>query len=309
MSKHHLSNKRSKAYALLLLNTVLWGLSPPIIKVALNFVTTNQFLLGRYLIASLIFLPLYFIFQNKDIKKLRHQNWPLLIFLALLGTPLTLIPLYEGLKLTSSIEASILTATGPLLVILGGRIFLKEKISRNEEIGLIIAIFGTLLLAFEPILNNGAGVKFSLIGNLLILGSNLIWTAFLLLVKKLKTDASQISLVSYLVSIPVFAFLVFFTPASVVARTNIGAPLALMGIVYMAIFGSVIAFWAYTKGQEYIEAGEAAIFTYLQPLITFPLAYFWLHETISGAALLACLLIATGVYFSEYHGKSKGQTS
>ncbi|OGD73828.1 hypothetical protein A3A84_02505 [Candidatus Collierbacteria bacterium RIFCSPLOWO2_01_FULL_50_23] len=305
MSKHHLSNNRSKAYALLLINTILWGLSPPIIKVALNFVTTNQFLLGRYLLASLIFLPLYFIFQNKGIKQLRQGNWPLLIFLALLGTPLTLIPLYEGLRLTSSIEASILTATGPLLVILGGRIFLKEKISRNEEVGLIIAIFGTLLLAFEPIFNNGSGIKFSLIGNLLILGSNLIWTAFLLLVKKLKTDASQISLVSYLVSIPVFALLVFFTPVSVVARTNIAAPLALMGIVYMAIFGSVIAFWAYTKGQEYIKAGEAAIFTYLQPLITFPLAYFWLGETLSGSSLLACLLIATGVYFSEYHGKSK----
>ena len=70
----------------------------------------------------------------------------------------------------------------------------------------------------------------------------------------------------------------------------------------MALAGSIIAFWAYTKGQEYIEAGEAAIFTYLQPLITFPLAYFWLHESISSVGLAACLLIAAGVYVSEYHG-------
>lgn len=257
--------------------------------------------LGRYLIASLIFLPLYFIFQNKEIKKLRHQKWGLLIFLGLLGTPLTLIPLYEGIKLTTSLEASILTATGPLMVILGGRLFLKEKISKNEEIGLILAIFGTLVLALEPLLSDGSDFQFSLLGNFLILGSNLIWTAFLLLVKKTKTDASQISLVSYLISIPAFALLVFLEPVRTVAQTNIGAPLALFGIFYMAIFGSVIAFWAYAKGQEYIGAGEAAIFTYLQPLITFPLAYFWLHETITGIGLLACLLIAAGVYFSEYH--------
>lgn len=302
MSNRHLSSKRSFAYALLLVNTILWGLSPPIIKVALNFVTINQFLLGRYLIASLIFLPLYFIFQNEVQTRIRHSNWPLLIFLGLLGTPLTLIPLYEGIKLTSSIEASILTATGPLMVIVGGRLFLKEKISKNEMIGLVIAILGTLLLALEPLISDGPGFKFSLLGNLLILSSNVIWTAFLLLVKKLKVDATKISLVSYLVAVPVFAFLLFLEPATALIGTNLRAPEALFGISYMAIAGSIIAFWAYTKGQEYIEASEASIFTYLQPLFTFPLAYFWLHESVSNVGLVACLLIASGVYFSEYHG-------
>ena len=65
MSKSHLSSKRSFAYALLLLNTILWGLSPPIIKVALNFVSINQFLLGRYLLASLIFFPIYLLTRKK----------------------------------------------------------------------------------------------------------------------------------------------------------------------------------------------------------------------------------------------------
>lgn len=300
MSKNHLSSKRSYAYALLLLNTILWGLSPPIIKVALDFVSINQFLLGRYLLASLIFLPIYFLTQKKT--GLEIRNLKLVILLALLGTPLTLIPLYEGIKLTSSIEASILTATGPLLIIIGGRIFLKEKITRNEKFGLIIALFGTLVLALGPLISDGAGFKISLLGNFLILGSNIIWTAFLLLVKKLKVDASQISLVSYLVAIPVFALLLFLTPSPLNTKYLILNTSALFGIAYMAIAGSIIAFWAYTKGQEYIEAGEAAIFTYLQPLITFPLAYFWLHESISGVGLAACLLIACGVYVSEYHG-------
>lgn len=301
MSKSHLSSKRSFAYALLLLNTILWGLSPPIIKVALNFVSVNQFLLGRYLLASLIFLPIYF-FTRKKSPSVTTNNYKLLIPLALLGTPLTLIPLYEGIKLTSSIDASILAATGPLMVIVGGRIFLKERISRNEKIGLIVIIIGTLLLSLEPIMANRSGAKISLLGNGLILGSNVIWAAFLLLVKKLKVNAAKISLVSYLTAIPVFAILLFFEPSSLNTKYLIPNTSALLGIVYMALAGSIIAFWAYTKGQEYIEAGQAAIFTYLQPLITFPLAYFWLHESIGTVGLVACLLIASGVYFSEYHG-------
>jgi len=304
MSKSQLSSKRSYAYALLLLNTVLWGLSPPIIKVALNFVSINQFLLGRYLLASLIFLPIYLLSKHKLKIGPPAGGWKLIIFLALLGTPLTLIPLYEGIKLTSSIEASILTATGPLTIIIGGWIFLKEKITQNEKIGLVVAIIGTLLLVLGPLISDGPGFKFSLLGNLLILGSNLIWTAFLLLVKKLKVDASQISLVSYLVAIPVFAFLLFLEPSSLNTKYSILNTSALFGIIYMAIAGSIIAFWAYTKGQEYVEASEAAVFTYLQPLITFPLAYFWLHEGIGAVGLAACLLIAAGVYISEYHGST-----
>ena len=302
MSKSHLSSKRSFAYALLLLNTILWGLSPPIIKVALNFVSINQFLLGRYLLASLIFLPIYLLTRKKS-PSITTNNYKLLILLALLGTPLTLIPLYEGIKLTSSIESSILSATGPLLIIIGGRIFLHEKITQNEKIGLIIALIGTLLLALGPLVIDGPGFKISLLGNLLILGSNLIWTAFLLLVKKLKVDASQISLVSYLTAIPIFLLLMLLEPSKILNSSilNLNST-AIFGIAYMALAGSIIAFWAYTKGQEYIEAGEAAIFTYLQPLITFPLAYFWLHESISSVGLAACLLIAAGVYVSEYHG-------
>lgn len=302
MSKSRLSSKRSFAYALLLLNTILWGLSPPIIKKALDFVTINQFLFARYLIAGLLFTPIYFLMRRGKKTSLRHANWPLLIFLALLGTPLTLIPLYEGIKLTTSLEASILTATGPLLIILGGSLFLKEKISRNEKLGLLVAILGTLILTFEPLVRHGTGFKFSLLGNLLTLLSNLIWAAFLLLAKKTKADAGQVSLLSYLVSIPVFLVLMFFDSPAVISHTQPLAPLAILGILYMAIFGSVIAFWAYAKGQEYIEASEASIFTYLQPIFTFPLAYLWLHENFTPVSLLACLVIAAGVYVSEYHG-------
>lgn len=302
MSKSLLKSKRALAYALLLINTILWGFSAPIIKKALDYVTINQFLFGRYLIASLIFLPIYFI-ANRGKKGLRHTNWKPLVFLALLGTPLTLIPLYEGLKLTSSIEAAILAATTPILVILGSRLFLREKITANQEVGIFVALLGTLVLTLEPAFTNGFSLTFSLLGNLLIIVSNLIWAAFLIITKKIKADPGQISLVSYLVSVPVFLVLLLLESPLAIIKTNPGHPLALFGVLYMAIAGSVIAFWAYTKGQALIPAGEASVFTYLQPIFTFPLAYFWLGESISGLGILACLLIAAGVYFSEYHGQ------
>jgi drug/metabolite transporter (DMT)-like permease len=290
---------RSKAYALLLINTILWGFSSPIIKYSLNFgISPNQFLLGRYLIASLIFLPLYiFWFRSPKTKNVSSLK---LILLAILGTPLTLLPLYIGLEMTSSIDASILVATGPITTILGGVIFLKEKISHREKIGITICSLGTAIIVLEPLLNGNIQHPGSIFGNCLILLSNLIWTAFLLLDKKYKAEPSQISLISYLVSIPFFALITLLEPISTKnILTNIFAGPVTLGILYMAIFGSIIAFWAYSAGQKAIEASEAAIFTYLQPLFALPLSLFWLKESITLPFTLGCLIATAGVIISE----------
>jgi len=293
---------RSKAYSLLLINTVIWGISSPIIKHSIGYVSPNQFLLGRYLIASLIFLPLYYFWFNRP--KTKSLSSVKLILLALLGTPLTLIPLYYGLELTSSIDAAVLVATGPVITIIGGRLFLKEKISPREKIGIIIALIGTLVVVLEPITNslvsNHSNPESSLLGNFLIIFSNFIWTAFLLIDKKYQANPVQISLLSYLVSIPIFSLLTLVEPASTTnILQNIFASSATPGIVFMAIFGSVIAFWAYTAGQKLIEASEAAVFTYLQPLFALPLSIFWLKESLGPTFILACLVITLGVFISQ----------
>ncbi len=294
------SSNRAKAYALLLVNTVIWGLSAPIIKQSLNFVSPNEFLLARFFIASIIFLPIFLLTS----KPKSHNNWWLLIILALLGTPLTLTPLYVGLTMTTSLEASILIATGPIITILGGVIFLRERVNKMEKIGLALAISGTLVLIFGPLTTISLTVsKPSIIGSLLITLSNFIWTAFCLISKKFKTDTNTLSLVSYVIGLISFSFLVYSEGGSI---TQLGtkliiSPLALLGVTFQAILGSIVAFWAYIKAQEYIEASEASVFTYLQPVFTFPLAFFWLHEPITVPLVISSLIITLGVFLSERH--------
>ena len=191
-----LHSKRAKSYAFLLLNAIIWGAASPIIKYSLNFTDIYSFLFWRYLLASLLFLPFYL--KSRPAINLK------IVLLAILGPPLTLIPLYIGITLTGSLTNSILVATGPLLTIIGGYLFLKEKIQKNEKIGLAIALLGSAIIIIGPSLFNG---QMSLIGGLLVMLSNLIWTIFLLISKKLKIDSTAMSMTSYLISIPIFFFL------------------------------------------------------------------------------------------------------
>jgi len=277
-----LHSKRAKSYAFLLINTIIWGVASPIIKYSLNYADIYSFLFWRYLLASLLFLPFYLRSKPKISIKI--------ILLALLGTPFTLLPLYFGLKLTDSLTNSILVATGPLLTILGGYLFLKEKIQKNEKIGILVAFTGSLIIIIGPSLTNG---RMSIIGGLLVILSNLIWTIFLLLSKKLKIDSTAMSMTSYLISTPIFFVLsIFHSQLSISLH-------ALPGILYMSFLGSIVAFWTYLKGQEGVEASEAAVFTYLQPIFAFPLSFFWLHEPLSLPLILGSVIITIGVFTSE----------
>jgi len=69
--------------------------------------------------------------------------------------------------------------------------------------------------------------------------------------------------------------------------------------LYMALLGSMVAYFTYIYGLAKIEASEATIFTYLQPLFAVPLAAVWLAEKITLLFLIGALLIGLGVFICE----------
>ncbi len=287
-----LSKNRITAYSLLLLNAILWGFAVPIIKYSLNFTTPSVFLFYRFVIASFLFFPIFLLYKIKTGKK--KINVAHHLILALLGTPLTLLPLFYGLSASSAIESSIIESASPIFVFLGGLVYLKEKATHKEWLGTIVALAGTLLLTVYPILTMTPDTL-SVKGNILIIFSNLLWAGFLIKSKMDHTDPIYLSFFSFLISIPFFLGLNLLT----VGNNFYLAPQAIPGVLYMAIGGSIIAFWAYQEGQKRIEASEAAVFSYLKPIFTIPLAYFWLKEPFGLSTILATALILLGVYLSE----------
>lgn len=282
---------RTLAYSILLLNTALWGFSAPIIKYSFQFVPPSLFLFYRYVFAAVLFLPIFLLYRSHTKHHIDHTKT---LILALLGTPLVLLPLFYGLNQTTAIEATILESSSPILTVIMCLLFLKETIKPKEWKGLALAIIGTLIIILEPLITGHNHIRLSVQGNLLIILSNIIWTAFILLSKRFKINPIYLSFYSFVVSIPFFYFI--STSQNLSFSLN---PQALPGILYMAIGGSIIAFWAYQEGQRRIEASEAAVFTYLKPAFAIPLSIIWLKEAFSPVAIIATILIIVGVFVSE----------
>lgn len=298
---------RTKAYLSLLVNVAIWGAALPIVKPALNFISPNQYLLYRYLIAAPLSLPvlIYLVQKYRPSCKTIISIF-LLESISVIGY---LSILYAGLKLTTSLEATLIANTASIFVIIGGIAFLKEKEEKHELFGLAVAITGALLLTFEPIHSQSARLNLSsLSGNLLIVLSNIFWAAYLLLAKRFykSTPKLLIGVLSPWVGLCGFLGLVLLTNPTLslaslpeTAAQHLAIFPVLRAVVYMSVLGSLVAVPAYIYGNNLIEASEAALFSYLQPLIAIPLATIWLKEPLNWLMVFAIILSSLGVYIAE----------
>lgn len=310
------SNKRFQSYFFLIINVIVWGAALIVVKPALEHTTPFRYLLYRYLFASIAALPIVFYLLKKTSKKvLKKIDLKKIIFLEILGNGIGLSFLYLGLKLTSALEANLLTTTGPIFIVLGGIFLLKEKEERNEWIGMIVAFIGTLLLVITPLFGlNGQFGQFSIWGNLLIILANVVNMFYFPLAKKVYKGIPKL-LIS---GISFYALLLFFIPVALfelgnpslfnlfsVMTTELQNTSVLWASFYMAIFGSIIGLTAYIKGQEGIEASEATLFSYLQPLVYIPLGFVLLGEKINTVQVLSLLIIFVGVFIAERRVKKR----
>lgn len=74
---------------------------------------------------------------------------------------------------------------------------------------------------------------------------------------------------------------------------------ALQGIIFMSLISGILAYIAYNWGLKYIEASEATVFYYLQPVVGIPASILILGESYSYLLLAGSLIIVAGIYIVE----------
>jgi len=307
-------SRRQLAVVAMLINVVVWGAALPISKIALQETTTFHFLLFRFGLAAILSLPilLFYLWRLRP----SWQKLGTIILLELLGTSLALGALYLGLDRTSALEASFLTTTLPIFITFGGILFLHERQNSHEWLGLLLAFGGTLFLVFEPLLSGKTTLsEISFWGNVLVLLSNVISTAYYLLAKKYYQKVPKFFVTSVSFWVGTITFFVMswwangfgFWSTLFDLQADLALPVIFWPSLYMAIFGSIIGLTVYIIGQDLIEASEASLFNYLHPFIYVPLSMLFFGDRFSLPMILAIGLIGFGVYWGERRLKPRSR--
>lgn len=292
-------SKRFKADIYLLIAMAAWGLAVPIVKFTLSGIDPLPFLAYRFFLASLLSLFVFYFFK---IKLPKGKLFLVTAAYGLLATTIALSILFFGLKNSTALDLTIIGTTTPLLVAIGGWYFFREKITKKEFKGISIALLGTLIVTIGPLFDGNGALRLS--GNILLLIFLLIDSSSVLISKyivKKKGDPFAVANFAFIIGaltlIPITIYIYGFN--NIVSQViNLDFKYHL-GVWYMAFISGNLAYAFYLRGQRTIEASEAGVFTYLQPLFSIPLAVLWLKEDFTNYFLIGAIFVAIGVYIAE----------
>ena len=315
------------AYTALIVATVIWSTGGPVIKLTLGYIPPITFLFLRFLISCLILLP-YVIYELQKVKVDPRDYLNIFLFGVFSQTALVLI--FVGLEYTTVLESTIIGVLGSILAVVAGHYFYKEKVNDGIKKGLVIASLGTIFVVIAPLLTGGfldIKVEERVFGNFLILLYNITWVLYIIWSKlSLTTERSALlkKTLSFvhlkpmrknysavlLTALALFIGLLTITPLAIME--NLGyfgtvagfdilsiQPVGLIGLFYMSVLSSIVAYMVYQWSLEYVKVSDTAFFGYLAPIFTLPVSYFLLGETPTWLMLFGGVSIAIGVYIAE----------
>jgi len=285
-------NKILKAHISLLIANLIYALNFTIAKdVMPNFILPSAFILLRVMGALLLFSFSYFIFS---FQKIELKDILRFAICGLFGVAINQLFFFEGLNLTTPINAAIVMTTNPILVMLLSFIIVKEAISFRKILGITLGFVGasTLILsdgAIDLSSNNSTG-------NLFVFINATSYGLYLVIVKPLLNKYHPLTVLFY-----VFAFgLLFVLPfgyddLTIVKWGTIPVNIYLE-IIFVVVCTTFIAYLLNSSALKTLTASTVSIYIYLQPILASLFAIFLGADFLDEKKIIASVLIFSGVY-------------
>jgi len=277
-------------YLLIISAVIFWGSSFIATKVALKELSPETIISLRLIIASVCLLITALLLKKDFSINLKSHS---LIFILALIAVFHLMIQVTGLKYTTASNTGWIIGTAPIFMAILAAIFFREKIGLLKISGIIIAMFGLLLLIGKGNITNVDLIENK--GDLLVLASAFTWGVYSMVNKKISLSYSPMMTILYLFIMMAVIIIPFNLNA---ASVNAVVHLSLNGwisILFLGLFCSGIAYviWAYSL--RYLESAKVGAFLYFEPLVTVLAAWVLLSESITVLMILSGIIITLGV--------------
>lgn len=290
--------KNYKLTLAILTVAIVWGTTFLSIRVAVETIPAwfvagiRQFLAGIIMLMILLF--------RKEFKWIGWKNLGYqIIFSTLMLVIANGMTTVAEETVTSSL-ASLMSACSPIAVFLGSVAFGLQKFSFRALIGIILCFSGILFIFWDG-LNDLSNPDY-LMGIIFLFAAILGWASGTIFTKKLNLQSKNITLnlfYQFLFSGVVqlcFAFL--FSENYNFENWSIKS---ISAMLYLAVFGSVAAFFAFHYALTKISPVQVSILAYINTIISIFLSWLILDEKISAKFIIAAVLIIAGVFIINYN--------
>ncbi|MCA9382241.1 DMT family transporter [Candidatus Dojkabacteria bacterium] len=292
-----MSNK-TIVYASIIIASILWGVATPIGKFVVENVPVAMILFFRLLISAIL-VGIIALVTNAEFH-FKKKDLGIIVVTGLLMA-LTMGFFYSALEYLSATETAILYNTVPIVTIIIGAIFLRERPSLFDLTGIIIAFLGVVLIVAEPFINGDNNATYSIIGIALILFavlSNVIYSFMGNKIPK-KINITKVMFIFFMSgAIASFPLAILETVNNPGWHNNLNLSVSL-GMLYIAILATLVPTLLWTYGLERITPSQVNVFVFISPVATIILAVKFLGEPINLWIILGVILTFVGIYIAS----------
>lgn len=276
---------------------LVWGTTFLGIRVAVETIPPwfvagiRQFLAGLILVVILLFR-----------KKLKWIGWKdfgnqivLASLMLIVANGMTTV---AEKHLTSSL-ASLISSTSPIAVFILSIAFSMQKFSIRGLVGILLGFSGILLI-FKDGLDDLLNPEYRM-GIIYIFIAICGWAFGTIFTKKINSGPQDISLnLFYQFSFAGIIQIIFGFISSDQSDVSTWSVKSILATAYLAVFGSIIAFFAFHTALKKITPSQISILSYINTIIAIFLGWLILDETISFTFITAAVLIICGVFITNY---------
>lgn len=231
----------------------------------------------------------------------KKKDWLNFILLGLTGIFAYNAFFLYAMKYTSPVNGSLIVAGNPIVTAILAALLLREKFTARLAGGVLISIAGVVLVISEGSWQIISSLKFNL-GDILTLCSVISWSLYAIVGKRVSDSFSPLitTFYGFLTGTIILAPFGLLSKPGLTALPEAGWP-AIASVLYLALIGSVLAFFWWNKGVAALGAARSSIFVNLIPIATITISLFF-HEPITPVQIVGCILVVGAVLLTTGSG-------
>ena len=250
----------------------------------------------RLTLASAILIPICAAKRRDEVLNLSRGDWTAAL-LSGFCLALHFATWISSIAYTSITASTVLGTTTPIWVAIASPIFLKESVPRTVQIGIVIAIVGSVI----SVLGGGMGEETTLFGNGLALIGGMTGGAYMLFGRALR---KRVSVLTYITVVYGMAAVVLLIIAIAAGHPLFGySPYAYLLFLLMALFPQLIGHSSFNYALGYLPVAYVTVTIICEPIASSILAVIIFREIPTLYTLIGGVLILAGVIIASLNAK------
>jgi len=273
------------------LATAIWASSFVLVKIGLEYIGPLTIAGFRYFLAFLVLLP--FLVRKGTIRQpIARGLWLRLFAIGISAYTVGNGALFLGLKYLPATTVSFLMSLSPLIILIGGAVWLKEIPTRWQVFGVMVSLLGSALF-FSSGLQPGepVGIVIVFIG---LIGFMLFGILGREIAKVKQLDTLTLTTVPLAIGGGFLLMIAFpLEGMPLLSTKSIGI------VLWLAIVNTALAYVLYNHSLQILTALEMNVMLYLAPLGTALLAWWLLGESLGIVQIMGMIVMIIGVIFVQ----------